>query len=88
MAGMEGSAASKLTLQKIQGVRVFDFPCSWTGAAAFAFTQAVEQGQSATYNMLLRAMRYALKNGPHQHFAHVPELSSTTAFDLNSPLQL
>ena len=57
------------------------------GAVVFAFTQAVEQGHAATYNTLLRAMRYSLKNGP-QHFAKIPELSASWDFDLNRPFLL
>ena len=53
----------------------------------FALIQAVEQGHAATYNTLLRAMRYSLKNGP-QHFAKIPELSSSWDFDLNRPFLL
>lgn len=57
------------------------------GAVIFALIQAVEQGHAATYNTLLRAMRYSLKNGP-QHFAKIPELSSSWDFDLNRPFLL
>lgn len=53
----------------------------------FSLIQAVEQGQAATYNVLLRAMRYSLKNGP-QHFPKVPELSASRDFDLNRPFLL
>ena len=57
------------------------------GAVVFALIQAVEQGQASTYNTLLRAMRYSLKNGP-QHFAKIPELSASWDFDLNRPFLL
>lgn len=57
------------------------------GAVTFSLIQAVEQGQAATYNVLLRAMRYSLKNGP-QHFPKVPELSASQDFDLNRPFLL
>ena len=60
-------------------------PCA--GAVVFALIQAVEQGQGSTYNTLLRAMRYSLKNGP-QHFASTPELSASWDFDLNRPFLL
>ncbi|CAL8467614.1 g7152 [Coccomyxa elongata] len=58
-----------------------------TGAVTFSLIQAVEQGQAATYNVLLRAMRYSLKNGP-QHFPKLPELSASEDFDLNRPFLL
>jgi hypothetical protein len=54
---------------------------------AFSLIQAVEQGQASSYNVLLRAMRYSLKNGP-QHFPKVPELGATQEFDLNRPFLL
>ena len=57
------------------------------GAVTFSLIQAVEQGQASTYNVLLRAMRYSLKNGP-QHFPKVPELSASHDFDLNRPFLL
>ncbi len=57
------------------------------GAVTFSLIQAVEQGQASTYNVLLRAMRYSLKNGP-QHFPKVPELSASADFDLNRPFLL
>lgn len=61
--------------------------CMPAGAVAFSLIQAVEQGQASTYNVLLRAMRYSLKNGP-QHFPKVPELSVSQEFDLNRPFLL
>jgi hypothetical protein len=54
---------------------------------AFALIQAVEQGQSSTYSELLRAMRYAGKNGP-THLNKLPELSSSDLFNLNRPFSL
>jgi len=57
------------------------------GAAAFALIQAVEQGQAGTYQALLRAMRYSLKNGP-QHFPAAPRLAASRRFDLNRPVCL
>ncbi len=57
------------------------------GAAAFALIQAVEQGQAGTYQALLRAMRYSLKNGP-QHFPAAPRLAAYRRFDLNRPVCL
>ena len=57
------------------------------GAMAFALIQAVEQGQAGTYQLLLRAMRYSLKNGP-QHFPAAPALAASRRFDLNRPFCL
>lgn len=53
----------------------------------FALIQAMEQGQAATYQALLRAMRYSLKNGP-QHFPAAPQLAASCTFDLNRPFCL
>lgn len=58
-----------------------------TGPMSFCLVQAVEQGQSSTYNVLLRAIRYALKNGP-QHFVHTPQLYSSRRLDFNEPVLL
>lgn len=57
------------------------------GAVTFALIQAMEQGQAATYQALLRAMRYSLKNGP-QHFPAAPQLAASRTFDLNRPFCL
>ncbi len=54
---------------------------------AFCLVQAVEQGQASTYNVLLRAIRYALKNGP-QHFVHMPQLYSSRRLDFNEAVLL
>lgn len=54
---------------------------------AFCLIQAVEQGQASTYNVLLRAIRYALKNGP-QHFVHAPQLFSSRRLDFNEAVVL
>ena len=53
----------------------------------FCLLQAVEQGQASTYNVLLRAIRYALKNGP-QHFVHTPQLFSSRRLDFNEAVVL
>ena len=53
----------------------------------FAFVQAVQQNQGSTYNVLLRAMRYALKNGP-QHFVHHPQMFSSRRLDFNEEVRL
>ena len=53
----------------------------------FCLVQAVEQGQASTYNGLLRAMRYALKNGP-QHFVHSAQLFSSRRLDFNEAVVL
>ncbi|KAA6417467.1 MAG: hypothetical protein FRX49_12546 [Trebouxia sp. A1-2] len=58
-----------------------------TGPMAFCLVQAVEQGQASTYNVLLRAIRYALKNGP-QHFVHMPQLYSSRRLDFNEAVLL
>lgn len=57
------------------------------GAMAYCFIQAVQLGHSQTYNTLIRAMRYALKNGP-QHFGEMPRLTSTLEFNLNRNFML
>ena len=91
-----GTQSSNLTFHPAQIVRLIFphpyhqclghmLPCA--GAVVFALIQAVEQGQGSTYNTLLRAMRYSLKNGP-QHFASIPELSASWDFDLNRPFLL
>ncbi|KAK9816446.1 hypothetical protein WJX72_000401 [[Myrmecia] bisecta] len=58
-----------------------------TGATIFAMIHAIQQGQAQTYNELLRAMRYALKNGP-PHLVQLPRLESSAAFDLNCEVRL
>ncbi|KAK9826757.1 hypothetical protein WJX81_006172 [Elliptochloris bilobata] len=58
-----------------------------TGAMTFALIQAAELGQAGTYQTLLRAMRYSLKNGP-QHFPAAPRLAASRCFDLNRPFCL
>ncbi|KAK9800323.1 hypothetical protein WJX73_001954 [Symbiochloris irregularis] len=60
-------------------------PCA--GGLVFSLAQAIEQGHKETYNSLLRAMRYALKNGPQQ-FEVLPELSSSHMLDLDRRLIL
>ena len=57
------------------------------GPMAFCLVQAVEQGQASTYNVLLRAIRYALKNGP-QHFVQAPQLFSSRPLDFNEAVVL
>ena len=57
------------------------------GPVAFAFLQAVRQNQALTYNVLLRAIRYALKNGP-QHFVHNPQMFSSRRLDFNEEVKL
>ena len=57
------------------------------GPITFCLVQAVEQGQAATYNVLLRAIRYALKNGP-QHFVHTPQLFSSRRLNFNEAVVL
>lgn len=52
------------------------------GAIAYSFAQAVHQRHADSYNKLLRAMRIAVRNGP-QHFEALPELSSSSVFDLD-----
>lgn len=59
----------------------------YAGAIVFALIQAVEQGQAATYSEVLRAMRYAGKNGP-THLNKLPEMSSSDMFNLNRPFVL
>ena len=61
--------------------------CIAAGPMAFCLVQAVEQGQASTYNVLLRAIRYALKNGP-QHFVHMPQLYSSRRLDFNETVLL
>lgn len=59
----------------------------YAGPMAFSFVQAVRQNQALTYNVLLRAVRYALKNGP-QHFVHTPQMFSSRRLDFNEEIRL
>eukprot|EP00898_Chlorokybus_atmophyticus_P009018 jgi/Chlat1/9117/Chrsp97S00708 len=53
-----------------------------TGAMSYCFIEAIERGQGQSYLLLLDAMQSALQNG-RQRFTQIPQLSSTTPFDLN-----
>lgn len=68
-------------LSALQAVKCF------AGPVVFSFVQAVRQNQALTYNVLLRAIRYALKNGP-QHFVHSPQMFSSRRLDFNEEVRL
>lgn len=59
------------------------------GSLCFGLTQALEQGQAGSYEGLLRAMRFALRNGPRQQFAERDlELCASQLFALGRPFVL
>ena len=80
-------AQLKVTCHEVMPSAIVTPAVSIAGAMAFCFIQAVEQGQASTYNVLLRALRYAIKNGP-QHFTQTPQLYASNKLDFNRPLMI